>query len=108
MDQPRHPGSAGGLDNIQCAGDIAALEAFGIGSVDHSGDMDHRIGAVTQPAQRHVIVQIAANPFHPGVRRLLAPGQRADLDTGLRGTIQQSLTDEPGRAGNGNSNSTTI
>ena len=108
MDQPWRAGMAGRLNHIQGAGNIAALEPFGIRCIDHAGDMNDRFRAVTQAAERGVIIQIAAHPFHPLTNRLLATGQCTDRNAGFRGAIEQGLANKAGSPRHGYRHSTTI
>ena len=98
----------GRFDHIQGADNIAAFKPFGVGRIDHAGDVDDHFGALAQAAERDVIIKIAAHPFHPLARRLFAPGQCADRNAGFRGAIEQGLANKAGSPGHGYRHSTTI
>ena len=108
MDKALYPFGQRGLDHVKRPRDIARFEPGRIGSIDHPGDVDHRLGPAYQFTQPRGIGQIARDPFHTVAQTLRPPGQRADGFAGLYRAIKQSLADKTGRAGNGQGHSTTI
>ena len=52
MDEAADAARGRGGEHRQRAGDIALLEAGGVGRVDGAGDVDDGVGAVDQPLER--------------------------------------------------------
>ena len=106
MDQARDALGPRSLDHVEGARNVAALKLGSI--VDYPGDVDHRFGSADQGAQRITRVKIAANPFNPFARVLRPPRQCAHRKFLIGRTVEQGLTYETGRTGQGNCHSTTI
>ena len=97
----RTPAAARGVDHVRGAGDIDRVEGGAIGRVDQAGDMDDRIGAVSQRRECVAAVERAFEPCHAGLFGLRAAGERADLMARGKRGIDQSRADEAGGAGEG-------
>src|SRR5690606_24959323 len=87
--------------------DIAEVKSRRVGSIDDTGDMQHRLGARDQPPQRLLVGKIAADPLDPVARPLLAPGQSPQSHTSAASLLDDCLADEAGATGQGDRHSRT-
>ena len=99
MDEAWHSRGFGGGEHRGGAGDIAGLEPGMVAGVDHSRDMDHRVGAVAQPVERGAVLERAVDPFDPVAGRHRPAREGADLVAGVARRVEQAPADETGRAG---------
>jgi hypothetical protein len=105
--EPAHAGERGGFGRALGPADVAEVEAHRVGRVDHPGDVQDGVGTLDQPGQRAAVREVAAEPFDPLARRLLASREDPQRHTPAARFVDHRLPDEAGAAGDGDRHSRT-